>query len=101
MNDDQGNPVDESTIEPRPMKAKPFLQVLSWVGGVAAGGVFIALLSISPSRVHGATRAMKLRWIERSPDAKLQATVPSEAPAQEEKRAGATGPATSPSPDAM
>jgi hypothetical protein len=46
------------------MRAKPFLQVLSWLSGVAAGGAF-TFLTITPGRVSGATRASRLQWQQR------------------------------------
>ncbi len=54
-------------LEPRPMKAKPALQSLSWVAGVAAGGLLAFLLVVTPSVSRGATRAGKAAWQLRNP----------------------------------
>ena len=52
----------EPEAEPQPMPKRPTWQVVSWLGGVAAGGTLIALLTLSPTRLSGATRAFRLRW---------------------------------------
>ena len=58
---------DESTpnLEPRPLRARPFLQVAAWLSGIAGGVVFMSLLTISTSRCSGATKAVRLKWQQR------------------------------------
>jgi hypothetical protein len=65
MTSDERIAAHESAPGPRPMRARPVLQVLSWLGGVAAGGAFISLLTMTPGRVCGATRASRLQWQQR------------------------------------
>jgi hypothetical protein len=48
--------------QPAAMSVRPLLQVLSWVGGVAAGGIFIVLVASNATRTQGATRSVRLRW---------------------------------------
>lgn len=61
--DAEGPPdVEELPCEPAPMPVRPLLQMLSWIGGLAAGGFFISLLVVSSTRTSGATRAVRLNW---------------------------------------
>jgi hypothetical protein len=58
---------DASTpsLEPRPLRAKLFLQIAAWLSGIAGGVVFMSLLTVSTTRCAGATKAFRLRWQQR------------------------------------
>ena len=58
---------DASTpsLEPRPLRARPLLQIAAWLSGIAGGVVFMSLLTISTTRCSGATKAFRLRWQQR------------------------------------
>lgn len=59
---EQTDPAPEPVSQPAAMGVRPWLQVLSWVGGVAAGGIFIVLVASNATRTQGATRSVRLRW---------------------------------------
>jgi hypothetical protein len=58
--EDVSEPVEE--LEPQPMKAKPVLQTMSWIAGVAAGGLLAFVLVMKPSHARGATKACHAAW---------------------------------------
>jgi len=57
-------PIEESPGgSPVPMKERPGLQALCWIGGIAAGFVtFVAFIALVPSRARGATAAAHAQW---------------------------------------
>ncbi|NOX58814.1 MAG: hypothetical protein GXP29_08150 [Planctomycetes bacterium] len=61
--------IDETqeTLEPTPMRGKPVLQAMSWMAGVAAGGVLVFIMTVQPSLARGATHAAKAEWQLRNP----------------------------------
>ncbi|GJM24520.1 MAG: hypothetical protein DHS20C16_09350 [Phycisphaerae bacterium] len=58
--DAQTEPIED--LGPQPMKAKPILQTMSWMAGVAAGGFLAFLFVVKPSHSRGATKACHAAW---------------------------------------
>ncbi|HNO79976.1 MAG TPA: hypothetical protein PKN33_18155 [Phycisphaerae bacterium] len=68
MNDQEPSNVPEETAEavdesqPQPMKSKPILQSMSWMAGVAAGGLLAFLFVVQTTHTQGATKASRAAW---------------------------------------